>query len=500
VPAPIPDPRGWRSAEAALFGSLFLLLAARAASRQWLGDFWEHAAVVRELAARPMAPRHPILDLDAPHAFASPYALGVALLSRFRGLGPIAALEIAGVVNLAVLLTGLYAFTRAVSPRRAAPLLTLWFTLFLWGPEAWRYSGFYHLASIGHVMPYPSTLASGLTLLLLAAHTRSGEEAGRKGTRRSAVTALVAALVLLMHALTFLVLACGLAAFRIGRAGSLASARRLALTLAAAVLIAAPWPYFPLLKLLLGEAAVFHPGNDVLYFDPLSRTWPALLGLPVLVWRFSRDRRDPLALFFAALAGVYVLGGVAGAWSYGRVVAFAVLVLHVALADRLAAFLEEAPSAVPALPALVVALLFVGATAHPWLAPVAREAREARLVHDPWLEFLKAHVGTDEVVLTPPDYSWYVPVFSGKLVGYPHRLAFVPDQNERREAVERYFGDSVGADERRRVRARWNVAAVLLPKVWLPDWERHAAELAADGAVPVYETGEHLLLRTRRGR
>jgi alpha-1,6-mannosyltransferase len=465
-----------------------------------LGDFWEHAAVVRDLAARPLAPRHPLLDLAAPHAFASPYALGVALLSRLRGLGPIAALEVAGVVNLAVLLTGLHAFARAVSARRAAPLLTLWFTLFLWGPEAWRYSGFYHLASIGYVMPYPSTLASGLTLLLLAAHARSGEEPGPSNARRTVVTAVAAALVLLMHALTFLVLACGLAAFQARRPDTLARARRLAITLAAAVLIAAPWPYFPVLKLLVREAAVFHPGNDVLYFDPLSRIWPALLGIPVLGWRFSRDRRDPLALFFVALAGVYIVGGATGAWSYGRVVAFAVLVLHVALADGLAGALEEARSAVPALPALVVVSLFATATAHPWLAPVVKEAREARLRHDPWLEFLKAHVGMDEVVLTPPDYSWYIPVFFGKLVGYPHRLAFVPDQNERREAVERYFGDSARADERRSIRTRWNVAAVLLPKVWLPDWERHAAELAADGAVPVYETEEHLLLRTRKSR
>lgn len=477
-----------RAAEAVFSGLLVVLLVTRAASGQWLGDFWEHSAVVRELAARPLAPRHPLFDLDAPHAFASPYAAGAALVSRLAGLTPTLTLELAGVLNLMVLLIGLRAFVRAVSPRPAAPLLALLFTLTLWGADAWRYSGFFHLASIGYVMPYPSTLAAGLTLLLLAAHAGPQEPAGAAGVLRVALTAAAGAIVLLLHPLTFLLLACGLGAFD---ARPNRGAARLVATLAGAVLIAAPWPYFPLLQLLFREASAFHPGNDVLYHDTLSRIWPALAGLPVLARRLVRDRRDPLALLFIALALVYAFGGVTGAWSYGRVVAFAVLVLHVALADALAP-LFEAPW--PALRALAGAALLL-LSAWPWLEPVIAESREARLRHDPWLEFLERSVAADEVVLTPPDYAWYLPVFAGKLVGYPHRQAFVPDQDERRTAVERYFDEATSRAERRAIRARWNVAAVLLPKAWLPDWARHATELSADGAATVYESAEHVLLR-----
>src|SRR5262245_17984754 len=51
-------------------------------------DFWEHAAVVRELSVRPLAPRHPLLAVDAPHAYASPYHLAVGLAARVTGAAP----------------------------------------------------------------------------------------------------------------------------------------------------------------------------------------------------------------------------------------------------------------------------------------------------------------------------------------------------------------------------------------------------------------------------
>jgi hypothetical protein len=65
---------------------LFVLMVLQTINGQWGGDSWEHAAVVRELASHPLHPVHPILLLDAPHSFYSPYALGIALISWTTGL------------------------------------------------------------------------------------------------------------------------------------------------------------------------------------------------------------------------------------------------------------------------------------------------------------------------------------------------------------------------------------------------------------------------------
>ena len=79
---------------------IILLMVSHLSNKIWTGDFWEHAAAVRELASNPIFPHHPMLLADKPHAFYSPYTLYVALFSRISKLGPITSLAIAGIINL----------------------------------------------------------------------------------------------------------------------------------------------------------------------------------------------------------------------------------------------------------------------------------------------------------------------------------------------------------------------------------------------------------------
>jgi len=85
------------------------------------GDFWEHAAVLRELSIHPFHPRHPILDLDMPHAFFSPYLVFLGGISYYLGLSYFSALAVAGVVNAVLFLLGFYLLCRTFVPcQRAA--------------------------------------------------------------------------------------------------------------------------------------------------------------------------------------------------------------------------------------------------------------------------------------------------------------------------------------------------------------------------------------------
>src|SRR5574339_524743 len=81
----------------------FVLCAAYVWRGAFSSDFWEHAAVVRELAARPFAPLHPLLRVDAPHAYVSPYLLAVGLVARLTHASAIPVLAIAGLFNLVLL-------------------------------------------------------------------------------------------------------------------------------------------------------------------------------------------------------------------------------------------------------------------------------------------------------------------------------------------------------------------------------------------------------------
>src|SRR6266446_6232067 len=87
----------------------------------WGYDFWEHAAVLRELSTHPFHPRHPVLDLDLPHAFFSPYLVFLGGISYYLDFNYFSVINVAGVVNAVLFLLGFYLLCRTFVPcQRAA--------------------------------------------------------------------------------------------------------------------------------------------------------------------------------------------------------------------------------------------------------------------------------------------------------------------------------------------------------------------------------------------
>ncbi|MGH9023994.1 MAG: hypothetical protein ACRDV9_12990, partial [Acidimicrobiia bacterium] len=158
----------------AIGAAIVVLLVAAALRRLWAvdSDIWEHAAVVRELERHPFRPGHPLMALDAPHSFFSPYALAVGIVARLTPLSAADALALAGPANVALLLFALFAFVRRFSARPGAPLLALAFSLLLWGPDPWFYSSFLHLRALPYVAAYPATFTKAIALLALVLAAR----------------------------------------------------------------------------------------------------------------------------------------------------------------------------------------------------------------------------------------------------------------------------------------------------------------------------------------
>ena len=375
--------------------------------------------------------------------------------------------------------------------RRAACFYVLLFVLFLWGPEPWRYSSFFHLRSLAYVLPYPSTFTAALALATLAAFPRL------VGSVKSWIVLVlpVAALIWIVHPVTGFFLWVGLAAFSLSAPRSRWHWTALVLTFLAAFGLALAWPLVPMRELWFGQIARVHEGNDLMYVDPLPRIAPALLGVPWLLLRLRRNRRDPLALFAVGLGLLVMYGGVSGAWSYGRLISHLVLLLQIAIADALASLEERLDRlrrgrvlrhlVAPAVSVLVMA----------WSWPVIRSVLDETTPGDRrWLGFLESRVGRDDVVLTDIDTCWYVPAFRGRVVAYPMKLPFVPDHDQRLAAVARFFERDVPRPERLDILARYRVKYVLLPKDHFPDWPERLAEIRDLGA-PAYSSPEYELLR-----
>ena len=82
---------------------VFLYLAVALIKGSWAGDFWEHAAIVKQFS-HSYTDNHPLLDVKKPHAFYSPYLFVLGFIVKYTGLSVIRTLTIAGFINLISLL------------------------------------------------------------------------------------------------------------------------------------------------------------------------------------------------------------------------------------------------------------------------------------------------------------------------------------------------------------------------------------------------------------
>ncbi len=422
-------------------------------------DFWEHAAVVRELSVRPFSPKHPLLSVDAPHAYVSPYLLAVGLGANATGASPTSALAVAGLVNMVLLVLALRRFLVHLPRGEAAAPYALLFIVFLWGKDAWMWSGFLHIGMLGYTAPYPSTFAAAAMFLCLSLLL---DALDRGRALRFVGVVLLVALCVIAHPPTALVLFAGLAALFVARVRNRFFTNGVLLVgaLVAGVAAAVAWPYFPVLGLLVAQPPEFHSWSGVFYQGVPARVWPAIVALPVLLWRLRANRRDPLVLLVASLTALYALGGITGKYGLGRVIAYIVVFIQIALAAALAAWESRLPARrawlVPACSVTMMLALF--AYNRP---PLPRILRYDRPVW-PDVGRILAPVHPGDVVLADSRTSYVVPALSGgRVVAWRHPVYWVPDHAERRQAQDRFFAAATN-DERREVITRYHVRWILL--------------------------------------
>jgi hypothetical protein len=464
------------------------MVAWRVLTGTWLADFWEHAAVIGELANHPTSPLHPMLAVDAPHALESPYHLLLAIVSRVSGLSAVTVLGWAALVNFAVLCVTFRAFVRLFTRQAMAPFLGLLFTLVLWGPEPWDWSGFYHLHSFSNVMAYPSTFATAAAFASVwtsRAFLLSG------GARWAVATGVLAWLVALIHPATFVYAGIGAGALVIATWRP-RLARRAAGVLAsfgAGTVVALAWPYFPITGLPGADAAGYLRDNDPLLAlsGAALKTFPALVGLPFLVVRFIRRHRDPLVIILVGAAAAYLVARLGTIGSLAPNIRFAVLALHIGAADGIVRLLASTPRPWRLRASgLVVAVAFVVAIS--WTTTATGRTAAGLTASIPDLAFLASDVPDDAVVMTDSITALEVPAWGPKVVAWHYAMPFVDDREARRAAVDAYFAAATTPDERRQIISDWCVEWILI----VPERLERAGgasieDLALGGALELHE-------------
>ncbi|MFI5348156.1 MAG: hypothetical protein ACHQ2Z_01310 [Elusimicrobiota bacterium] len=476
--------------------ALIVVMAAHASRGYWMGDFWEHASCLRELIAHPFSPSHPQLALKTPSAYFSPYLVAAALAARLAGLGAMKALPLMGLANLALLLLGIRAFVGRMFPKEDRDRISFYFLLFmlvLWGRDPWVWSSFFHLNSLGAVLPYPSTFALALSFAALPLFLRFQRDGG--AGRLLTISVLLAA-ALTTHPSTAITLCVLLAALEAGRdKPSLRGAAALAGAGGLALLLALAWPYYPFADLLKGaQGAEFHANSRILYDRPFAQLWPALIGLYPLWLRWRSNRRDPLVIAVASLGLLYLFGWASGRWGYGRSLSHAVILLQLAAAQWAARLESERPRS----PAFVAVLALTLYSAWGFRGAVREAFSGSSLSYDrsPFLSRLPGLAGPDDVVLSDAGTNWIITAFAGRVVSYDLPLYWIPDLDQRRADAARFFAAGTPCADRAGLIHKYAAKFVLLNASSVPAARELIGVLRSWGD-PVYEDGNFLMVRVR---
>ncbi|MGW0336150.1 hypothetical protein ACWD0J_30600 [Streptomyces sp. NPDC003011] len=455
-----------RAAPSAAVAVLLLFLLLVIVRLPWAGDLGMHAATVERLRHDLVRPGNPLVDADTPSPYYSPWMVVLGCLARVTGVSVFVVLRIGAVAGLGLLVTGVWRYVRTLSAHRAAPALAMACLLFLWGPVLFAWSGFLGLNSLALTVSYPSVFALGLAFHLWAWLAGAvGRPAGGWGTW--AGLGVLWAVVLLCHQFSGIVASLGALAVVVAARPAGMVWRRLGAGLLAGLAVLWVWPYYDFFALLGagGELESVHRG---LYRDLAGRFGLVLVGVAALGLRWRRDRWDPLVLFFGSAAAVFVVGGVSGHWSWGRVVPGVMIPAQIAAAVETVRVVGVMKTTEVGerwgrwwgvgWGCVLAGALAVGAWAQAGtlgyvvgrgVLPAVVEAR----YREPWAGYhwITPWVEYGDVVMARTGAARQIPAYGAYTVapGYPD--FFLPDEGRRGVAVRRYFDAGTSAGERREI-------------------------------------------------
>jgi hypothetical protein len=486
----------------ALSALVLALMAGQTANGNWVGDFWEHAAAVRELAGEPLHPDHPLLAVDEAHVGFAPYQLALGLFSKLTGVSAVATLELAGLVNLILLLVGLRLFVGVFTWRPTAPFYTLAALLLLYGWTPWEASGLFNLNSLGYVLSYPSTFATALSFFAIHLFARWLRE--KQSLLCLIAVAVIAAIATLTHPLSAVLVFPTLAVLVIDsrRFDSKVLVPCTAMVALSGGLVLA-WPHFSMLELFTDNVGLYDETNRFIYEGVGTRAVTLLLAVPLVWQRLRLDRGDPLSLLALFFALLYAYGAISENWNWGRVIAFEFIVAFTLLGDfaaRLESRLLEGrldrrlALAVPVLAALLVAVELVNMRSGISHAKPGAEFEDDRgTSRFPAYEAFLTGADPDSVTLAGLRAGRGIPVYSGKVVANNNPEAFVEDHPRRQRDVRRFFDPSTTQTERREVIDRYGVSYVFLDREQSAETGAPLSELLELGQLERSEDGLTLI-------
>lgn len=431
----------------------------------WSGDFWEHCAVVKEFSKNLLNPSNPMIGGDIPHVFFSPYSIIVSLFSAITSLSPIESLEFFAFFNLILFLLTFYLFCKFLFKENYNLIATisLIFTLFFWGHDPYRWSGFYHFTTLHYVLPYPSTFAMALVFLIMFLILKDKEQ---KNYYSLTAIIVLTSVVTITHPATTITLHIAIVAayFVFNNYSIKKCIIKSSAIVFPSLILCAFWPYYSIFDLFGGSHIEFHKDSIILCTDVAKRVWPILLIAPYLFFYKKDQIVHFLLINITALAVIYVLSYLLGIYGFARVISNVMMFTHFFMAYIISTLLKNKnfKNKIYLLgisSAFCLSIFFNKGLNYYTFSQVFQKKN---IHYYQKFTFLKNMVESDDIVLSQGLTNWMIPAFNGKILSSGHALYWVDDIMERRQHLETFFLNSTPNTIRQNILNKYDVDYVLL--------------------------------------
>lgn len=405
--------------------------------KYWVGDFYHHAAFIRQLKTAPFELGNPFFEGPPVYTLYWPYEYLISLVSNFSGLSPHESLALFGFINLSLLFFTLKKLCLRINLSRLMPPLSLLLVLLFWPGDPLNFSSFYSLTTICFVASYPATFAFVLSLncILIAISDPAT-------LQRKIAISLIAVLVILIHPITFMFLGVTLSSIWLTKWRGSFKEISIPIALCFAFLVAYFWPFFPLSELIFGGTFSSDPNGYAVYRKFLERYWPTFVALPILILRLKNNPRDFLSLSYFGLYTLYGLGYFLEIWNLGRSIAFIMFISHILVADFIINFCSWYGKKChcllsPVYPTLILGILLskLGLVSWAWTQHTIQN--KPSLYYD--AKAIAAEIKEGSTVIAPMDISLALPSFGLKIIVFNTPPFFGSSFNERATDLNNFF-------------------------------------------------------------
>ncbi|MEO0898194.1 MAG: hypothetical protein AAFY71_17415 [Bacteroidota bacterium] len=435
----------------------------------WVGDFFDHWSVLRELVKRPWNPLHPVLGIELPHAFFSPYMVLLGAIGHATGLSAFGLLSAISMLNLLLLIWGGKMLIDRFYPDGGARfyLRFLLLSLLAWGGEAWFWSSFYHLKVLPNILPYPATFAFVCSIFSWQMWVWTKEKAIIWGFPAIGL----AAVSLLAHPTTYMFFGGLMLSEWIYSGQKGKDLLQSLIAVMAPIFIVGAWPYFPFWELILGEGmssegaiggSRFHQDSLDLYKHLLWRCLPFLV-LPIIRKKYP----IPHFILWPSLIsiGIYTTAFFLGKWGFGRLISFVFIWFHVYLVGTSLLDIKTFWPFQPSKGSSYAYLLLMGCMALNLFSPAGLfpsflSSLESKPPFYQQWAFLEKYEG--ERIMVDTDALPYVNAFGPYTQATTQPPYWVKDIERRLIDTETFFKEEVTMQKRMKIVKRYQIRWVLI--------------------------------------